>query len=567
MSKISAVRTYLRDYIPTSFLAWRHGYTKKHLFGDLSSGISIGIIALPLAMAFAISSGVSPEKGLFTAIVAGFITSLIGGSRLQIAGPTGAFVVVIYGVVQRHGYEGLAVATLLAGLLLIIMGLLRFGVVLKYIPYPVIIGFTTGIAVVLFSAQVKDFLGLSIESMPPNFITKWTLYFKNVSTYKFISIGSATATLLIIIGCRRFFPRAPAALIAIGSVTLAAIFFDLPLETIEGRYGAIARTLPLPHFPTIELDKIVGLLPDVFVIAMLAGIESLLSAVIADGMAGTRHHSNSELVGQGIANIASIFFGGIPSTGAIARTTANVQLGAKSPLSGIIHALTVFFLMFFFAPLAGQIPLAALAAVLVMVAWNMSELPHFKQIIQGPKDEALICLLTFTLTLLFDLTVAVQVGVVLAAFLFIKRMGDATRIEAHRGSVSLKEKEDDILIYEVKGPLFFVVASQLHDLNVQIEKKPPRIFILYLSAMPVIDATAIRALKALAFHLKQREIQFLLAGVHDELARYLKRHSLLETIDENRLFSTLEAAIAHGGKLNLAPKKPEGMGEFIHVSF
>lgn len=542
MAWLSALKVYFHDYLPMSLIAWREGYSRKKFISDLTAGATVGVIALPLAMAFAISSGVAPEKGLFTAVIAGFLISLLGGSRHQIGGPTGAFVVVIYSIVERHGYEGLALATLLAGLLLILFALFRAGSLLKYIPYPVIIGFTTGIALVLFTGQMKDFFGLPLGGLPPDFIGKWTLYFKEASHFDSVALGLALATLFVLIAVRKFAPRLPAALIGLVLATLVVGLADLPLETIEGRYGPISGGLPHISWPHFPWSKCIELIPDILTIAMLAGIESLLSAVVADGMTGKRHRSNSELLGQGIANVASILFGGIPATGAIARTTANVQLGAKSPLSGMVHALTVLILMLIFAPLAGKVPLAALSAVLVMVAWNMSERAHFIEILKKGREEAVICLVTFFLTLLFDLTVAIQVGVVLGALLFMRQMGRKARLEVvSKTAAGEQSASDEVVIFEVEGPLFFAVAHELSKKYAEKSHPHLKAFILSLEDVPLIDSTGMHAISDMARHFRARKVHFFLSGISGERAEIFKRYRF----DSGAIFEGLEGATSH----------------------
>lgn len=403
-----------KEFIPKSIECWREGYTKELFLNDLFAGVSVGVIALPLALAFAIASGVMPEQGLFTAIVAGFLISLLGGSRVQIGGPTGAFVVVVYAVIQRHGYDGLVLATLIAALLMIIMGLVRFGALLKYIPQSVIIGFTTGIAIVIVSSQIKDFFGLKIDRMPADFIEKCLIFCRFAHTWNMWAVAIAFLTLTALFILRRYFPRLPTVIIVISLATFFTYAFELPIETVKSKFGELPRTLPTPALPYVSWDLFKAVLPDALTIAMLGAIESLLSAVVADGMTGRKHRSNLELIAQGFANIAAAIFNGIPATGAIARTTANIKMGAKTPLAGMVHAVTLILLMLFLAPLAGIIPLAALAGVLLFVAWNMAELPHFITIVQGEKGDAIILLITFLLTVLVDLAAAVQVGVFLA---------------------------------------------------------------------------------------------------------------------------------------------------------
>lgn len=557
------------EFTPKSLICLREGYSWNYFVHDLFAGVSVGIIALPLALAFAIASGVSPEKGLFTAIVAGFLISLLGGSRVQIGGPTGAFVVVIYAVIQRHGYDGLVLATLVGAVLMILMGIARFGILLKFIPYPVTTGFTTGIAVVIFSSQVKDFFGLQIDNVPPDFLDKCKIFCSTAHTWNIWSFIVAFFTLLFIFLQRHFYPKAPGAIIAVSLATLAAQFFDLPLTTIASKFGEIPRILPSPALPVFSYDLLQAVFPDAITIALLGAIESLLSAVVADGMTGHKHKSNCELVAQGFANIGSIIFGGIPATGAIARTTANIRLGAKTPVSGMIHAVTLLLLMIFLAPLAGKIPLAALSGVLMFIAWNMSELPHFINILKGQKGDAAVLLITFLLTVLIDLAVAVQVGVILAAVIFLKRMTDKTTIEACK--ILLRENESpelqkddtplrtdipsDVVIFEIRGPFFYSVADLLEEALIRLEEQP-RVFILRLNKTPLVDATGIQALKSFNKKCHQKDILFLISGLDKHLEALFKQSGLAELIGHQHIFKDIDSAIHYATKrtpLKLAP--------------
>lgn len=552
-----------QDYIPKSFFCFKEGYSKQYFFNDLFAGISVGVIALPLALAFAIGSGVLPERGLFTAIVAGFLISLLGGSRVQIGGPTGAFVIIVYATIQKHGYDGLAVATIIAGILMILMGIARFGVFLKFIPFPVTTGFTTGIALVIFTSQIKDFFGLQIDKVPPQFLEKCTLFCLQAGTWSKWTFCVASSTLVLIFVLRRYYPRLPGAIIAILLATSATYIFGLPLETIGSKFGEIPRVLPMPSFPAISYDLIKNVFPDAITIALLGAIESLLSAVVADGMTGHRHRSNCELVAQGLANLGSIIFGGIPATGAIARTSANIKMGAKTPLAGMIHAITLLLLMLLLAPLAAKIPLCALSAVLIYVAWNMSELGHFVEILRGQKSEALILLVTFLLTVLIDLSVAVQVGVVLAAFIFVKKMTDNTSVEVCRILIDENDHEapelrdseilfrkdipDEITVFEINGPFFYSVADLLSETLTRLDKTP-RFFILRMQKVPVVDATGIKALKEFQVKCKQKEITFLLSGLSEKVREKFKISSVEASIGKDHIFSDIDSALSYAKK-------------------
>lgn len=546
------------EFTPKSVICLKEGYSRKLFWGDLFAGMSVGIIALPLAIAFAIASGVAPERGLFTAIIAGFLISALGGSRVQIGGPTGAYVVLVYGVVQRHGYEGLALATLLAGVMLVAMGLTRCGIFLKFIPYPVTTGFTTGIAVLIFFSQLKDLFGLRLEGVPASFLEKCHVLCQAAPTWNGTAIAIGLGTLALISFLRYLSPRLPGAMIVIAIATALVSFLGLPVETISSQFGPIPRILPTPALPIFSTALLKAVFSDAMSIALLGAIESLLSAAVADGLAGTKHRSNIELVAQGIANIGSSLFGGIPATGAIARTTANVRMGGKTPIAGMIHALTLLLLMFFLAPWAGQIPLAALAGVLIFVAWNMSELSHFWDILRGSRGDALLLILTFLLTVLIDLTVAVQVGVGMAALLFLQRMTDKTTVTICQSLVEENEHEtaeihdadilfrddipSDVLVFEIRGPFFYTVADLLDEALIRVETTP-RVFILRVHRTPLIDATALQALRRFAITCKNRGILFLIADIDTEKRHLFARSGITAVMGQEHLFNRLEQAL------------------------
>lgn len=554
----------LQDYVPKFFLCLKEGYRKDYFLSDLFAGVSVGVIALPLALAFAIGSGVAPDRGLFTAIVAGFLISLLGGSRVQIGGPTGAFVVVVYTIIQKHGYEGLAVATIIAGLLMILMGMARFGVLLKFIPYPVTTGFTTGIALVIFISQIKDFFGLQIDHLSPHFLEKCKTFCLQAYTWNKWAFIVASGTLLFIFIVRHYFPRLPGAILAIILATSVSYFFNLPIETIESKFGELPRVLPTPHMPSFSYEMIKTMFPDAITIAILGAIESLLSAVVADGMTGHRHRSNCELVAQGFANIGSIIFGGIPATGAIARTTANIKMGAKTPVAGMIHAVTLLLLMLIFAPLAAKIPLGALSAVLIFVAWNMSELGHFIEILYGQKSEALILIVTFLLTVLIDLSVAVQVGVLLAAIMFVKKMTDNTSVEVcrillHENAHEAPELHDaeilfrkdipeNVEVYEINGPFFYSVADQLNEALIQFEKTP-QVFILRMHKVPLVDTTGVRALKDFKTKCDKKGITLLISGASKKIEKVLKDAGIVSLIGKDQFFPNVNSALSYARAL------------------
>ncbi len=544
---------------PKLFKVLKEGYSARMFARDLFSGLTVGVVALPLAMAFAIASGTTPEKGLYTAIIAGFLISFLGGSNYQIGGPTGAFIVIIFNVIARHGFEGLLTATFIAGILLMLMGLARLGTVIKYIPYPVTTGFTTGIGLLIFSSQVKDFLGITTTTNPPEFIEKWQMIHENIASTNHAAVVAGFLTILIIIFIRKKFPAIPAAFSAVSAVTLLAMFGEMPLETIGSKFGSIPSMLPMPTMPSLSLASIRAVMPDAITIALLAGIESLLSAVVADGMTGDKHDSNTELTAQGIANVASVFFGGIPATGAIARTATNIKAGAVSPVSGIIHALTLFLFMIFLAPVAAKIPLASLAGVLIIVAFDMSELHRFAKLLKAPKSDAIVMLTTFGLTVLIDLTVAVQVGVLLAAVLFMKRMAEVTSIgtcdwlydrtgpdaeDEDLDSIRNKTVPDDVDVYEIHGPFFFGMADRLNDTIASIAVTP-RVLILRLRHVPAIDATGLNALAALQEKCHKKGVRLILSGIQPRghLFAALEKYGLAASIRYENITDNIDEAL------------------------
>lgn len=518
-----------QEFIPKSYLCLKR-YTAAIFKKDLMAGITVGIVSLPLAMAFAMASGVEPEKGLFTAVIAGFLIALLGGSRVQIGGPTGAFVVVVYGVVQRHGYDGLVTATIMAGVLLILMGLFRLGTFIKYIPHPLTVGFTTGIAVIVFSAQIRDLLGLQMQHVPVHFLAKWESYFQAASTYHVLTTILGLSTLGFIIVLRRFFPKIPWGIAGIVLATFISWAFDLDVPTVGSRFGALPSHLPTPHFH-FDLSRVFELLPDAITIALLAGIESLLSAVIADAATGGRHKPNCELVAQGIANLGAVMFGGIPATAAIARTATNIKTGAQTPVAGMLHAVVLFVLLLTCSSVVLHIPLASLAAILVVVAWNMSELPHFLRLIKTPGGDVAILFTAFFLTILIDLTVAVGAGVILAAFLFMKRMSDVK----HVLSLDQRILEQGVEVYQVQGPFFFGVTDRLKDLMHQHLPSPPALFILRMGQVPLLDATALQTLRELHERYAHHQARLVLTEVRPEVASLLQKYGLGHLMEKSPL--------------------------------
>jgi SulP family sulfate permease len=528
-------------------------YSKKQFYKDLLAGIIVGIVALPLAIAFAIASGVSPEKGIYTAIIAGFIISALGGSRVQIGGPTGAFIVIVYGIVQQYGMAGLTIATLMAGVMLILMGIAKLGSIIKFIPYPLVVGFTTGIALIIFSAQVKDFLGLQMGTVPADFIEKWISYGRHLHSVNWYAFAIASGTVVIIRLWPRITHRIPGSLIAIIAGTLVVYYFHLPVETIGQRFGSIPSSLPAPVFPSIDFATIKNLMQPAFTIALLAGIESLLSAVVADGMTGGNHRSNMELVAQGAGNIFSALFGGIPATGAIARTATNIRNGAGTPVAGMVHALTLLIIVLFAGKLAAWIPMPVLAGILVIVAYNMSELKNFRAILKGPRSDMLVLLATFLLTVLIDLTVAIEIGMLLAVLLFMRKMIQFSNVkniladEPGFGDTDnqriLSDLPGQVEIFEINGPLFFGAAYKFKDAIRQIERRP-QVLIIRMRQVPVIDATGIKTIEEIYRDAKSHNTRIILAEVNSEqVMAELKTARLLFAIGKANVTTSFAKAI------------------------
>lgn len=547
--------TTLRDYTPRQFRA------------DLQAGVIVGIVALPLSIAFAIASGVSPEKGLYTAIIAGFIVSALGGSRVQIGGPTGAFVVIVYGIVQRYGPDGLTVATIMAGLILIAIGLARLGGVIKFIPYPVTIGFTAGIAVVIFSTQVKELLGMQLAEVPAEFFGRWAAYFGNLGSIDLATTIVAAGSLLILVAWPRVSRTIPAPFVAVMAATIAVRLMDLPVETIGSRFGAIDASLPRPVFPRVNEAMIVSLVGPAFTIAMLAAIESLLSAVVADGMIGSRHRSNMELVAQGTANVIAPLFGGIPATGAIARTATNIKHGGRTPVAGLVHSVTLLLITLFFGRWAALIPLACLGAILTVVAYHMSDWRTVRAELRGERSDALVLLATFILTVTVDLTVAIAVGMVLAAILFMKRMAETTSVAAistslreayqEQGEAAAAERHArvprDVEVYDINGPFFFGAAEKFRDALSQVGKRP-RALILDMENVPVIDSTGLRALTAVVEQSRKQGTRVLLADLAPETRERIADSPLGRSFGPGELDLTFDQALFALGPTAEMPK-------------
>jgi sulfate permease, SulP family len=545
--------------VPKLFTALR-SYDRSQFVADLIAGVIVGIVALPLAIAFAIASGVPPERGLYTAIIAGFLISLLGGSRVQIGGPTGAFVVIVYGIVQQYGIDGLLLANLMAGGMLVVFGIARLGAVIKFIPHPLVVGFTSGIAIIIFSSQVKDFLGLEMTTVPAGFIEKWRALAANLGTIDPWAVGVSLLALAIILTWSRFWPRVsgrvPGPFVALIATTMLAAVFDLPVETIGSRFGGIHAGLPAPVLPHVTMAQAAALVGPAFTIAMLAAVESLLSAVVADGMIGGRHRSNMELVAQGVANIASPLFGGIPATGAIARTATNVKNGGRTPIAGMVHALTLLLITLFFGRWAALIPMATLAAILVVVAYHMSEWRTFRSVLRSPRSDVLVLLTTFLLTVLVDLTVAIEVGMVLAAFLFMKRMAEVTNVTSitreliepggpsadESGALFRRKVPPGVDVYEINGPFFFGAAEAFKNAVGQVAQKP-RVLIIRMRHVPAMDATGLHALKGLIEQARRDRTRVILAEVHAQPMMALARSDILDALGEANLAGTLDEAL------------------------
>ena len=546
---------------------------KNQLGREITSGILVGIVALPLAIAFAIASGVSPEKGLISAVIGGFIISFLGGSRVQIGGPTGAFIVILYGIVAKYGVNGLMIATMMAGIILVIMGISQLGSLIKFIPYPVIVGFTSGIAIIIFSSQVKDFLGLNIARVPPDFIDKWVAYGKAISTFDPNTLIIGMTALVIIIFWPRISKKIPGPLVAILVTTAAVQLLHLHVDTIASRFGDISASIPAPSLPVFDFATVKSLIVPATTIAMLGAIEALLSAVVADGMIGSRHKSNMELVAQGIANIVSPIFGGIPVTGAIARTATNIKNGGRTPISGIVHSITLLLIMLIFGSWAKLIPMPTLAAILIIVSWNMSEHHVFRQLLKSPRSDVSVLLITFGLTVLFDLTIAIEVGMMLSVILFMNRMAGLTNVGVVTGE--LKDEDVDetadpntilsrsippgVEVFEISGPFFFGAASKFKDAMHIIEKNPA-IRIIRMRKVMSIDATGLNSMKELLADCNKSGTTLILSGVHVQPLFAMQQYGLADEIGEDNLFGNIDDALDRARELLGLPKqgRPEG---------
>ena len=553
------------EFKPKLFLALKN-YSKELFMADLMAGIIVGIVALPLAIAFGIASGVSPEKGIITAIIAGFIISMMGGSKVQIGGPTGAFIVIVYGIIQQYGEAGLIVATLMAGVLLILLGVFKLGAIIKFIPYPIIVGFTSGIAVTIFTTQIADIFGLSFggEKLPGDFIGKWIMYFNHFDTINWWNTIVSIASIIIIAMTPKFSKKIPGSLIAIIAITLLVYVLKTyvgvdSIDTIGDRFSIKAQ-LPGAEVPTLNWEAMKGLLPAAITIAVLGAIESLLSATVADGVIGDKHDSNTELIAQGTANIITPLFGGIPATGAIARTMTNINNGGKTPVAGLIHAVVLFLILLFLMPLAQYIPMACLAGVLVVVSYNMSEWRTFRALLKNPKSDITVLLITFFLTVIFDLTVAIEVGLVIACLLFMRRVAETTEISVITDEINPNEEldiavnEENLIIpqgvevYEINGPYFFGIANKFEEQMVQLGDRP-KVRIIRMRKVPFIDSTGIHNLTNLCKMSKKERVTIVLSGVNEKVHHVLEKSGFYELLGEENICENINVAIDRANQI------------------
>jgi sulfate permease, SulP family len=548
------ILSHISDVFHPKILTTIKDYNRKTFMSDLVAGIIVGIVALPLAIAFGIASGVSPEKGLITAVVAGFLISALGGSRVQIGGPTGAFIVIVYGIVEQFGVEGLIVATIMAGFMLVGMGILQLGTIIKFMPYPIVVGFTSGIAVVIFSSQIKDLFGITADgNVPADFIEKWGYYFSHFGSVNYYALALGVFTVLVSVYWPRVNKKVPGTLIALLATTAVVTIFKLPVETIGSRFGEIPNSFQSPQFPLISFDTFRLLLAPAFTIAILGAIESLLSAMVADGATGGKHRSNTELIGQGIANIITPLFGGIPATGAIARTMTNIRNGGKTPVAGIVHALVLLLILLFFGKWAKLIPMSTLAGILVVVSYNMSEWRSFKNLFRNDKSEVAVLLTTFFLTVVIDLTVAIQFGLLLAVLLFLKRVIETSDVE-----ILNKEVEDDetefadgaeqlaipqgVEVFEIRGAFFFGIANKFEEAERNLTTQPI-IRIIRLRRVPFIDSTGLNNLKSFILRSTGKGITVVLSGAAPEVLNVLEKNRIDSLVGAGNVCPDITAAL------------------------
>lgn len=540
-----------KEFIPKLFSLLKEGISRETITKDALSGIIVGIVALPLAIAFAIASGVSPEKGILTAIIAGIVISAFGGSRVQIGGPTGAFIVIVYGIVQQYGTDGLTIATFMAGFIIIGFGVARLGNLLKYIPYSLIVGFTSGIALIIFSSQINDFFGLHITNVPADFIDKWAVYFANIHKVNGYAIAIAVATIFTTLYFQKLVKKIPGSIVAILLSTIVVLVFDLPVDTIESNFGTIPNKIGLPHIPNVTFETIKALIQPAFAIAILGSIESLLSAVVSDSMIGGKHRSNIELVAQGAANVFSSLFGGIPATGAIARTATNVKNGGRTPIAGIVHALVLLAIMLLVAPYAKLIPMSCLAGILMVVAYHMSEWKQFRSILKGNRMDIIILLTTFFLTVIFDLVIAIEIGIVLASFIFMKRMSEAVNIQGfssegttgeHLFEEELLNIPKGVILYEINGPLFFGAAKQFQEtiINTHVQ---PKVIIIRMRYVPLIDATGYQSIKEIIKTYRAKNIKVVISGISPTLKKDFEKNELFLFLEKEQVVEEITTAL------------------------
>lgn len=535
-------------FYPKFFSVLKKGYTKKQFTKDLFSGIIVGIVALPLAIAFAVASGVSPEKGIVTAIIAGFLISLLGGSRVQIGGPTGAFVIIISGIVAQYGLDGLMISTMLAGVFMIMFGLLKLGSLLRFIPHPLVVGFTSGIALTIFSTQIKDALGLDIANTPAAFIDKWAVYFQSLGTINYWALGITLVTIAISLVVNKLTTKIPGSFVAILLVTAVVAIFDIPVTTIESMFGEIKGSFAL-SIPEIHWENFSHYLQPAITIALLGSIESLLSAVVADGMIGSHHRSNTELIAEGIANVVTPLFGGIPATGAIARTATNIKNGGRTPVAGIVHAITLLLIMLCLGNYAKLIPMSCLAGILIVVAYNMSEWRSFRSILRGSAYDIIILLVTFFLTVLVDLTVAIEIGIVLAALMFMKRMADnGEAVLMNDLDTNTIEDYDDIPegigIYEISGPFFFGAAKKFSEV-LKVRRDANKILIIRMRHVPFMDETGERNFLEAIKSLQGENKKIILSGVQPNVRKSLDKCRISFLVGKGNIHDNFNAALAH----------------------
>ncbi len=540
-------------------------YNRKTFMADLMAGVIVGIVALPLAIAFGIASGVSPEKGIITAIVAGFIVSVFGGSRVQIGGPTGAFIIIIYGIIQQYGMQGLTIATIMAGVFLVLFGVLRLGTIIKYIPYPIVVGFTSGIAVTIFTNQVKDLFGLTMAEVPSDFVEKWIAYAHDFTTLDGWTTLIGIVSVVVIAVTPRFSKKIPGSLVAIILMTIVALLLKhyagvTSIETIGDRFS-INSALPEAQMPALSWETVKGLVPPALTIAILGAIESLLSATVADGVIGHRHDSNTELVGQGIANLVSPLFGGIPATGAIARTMTNINNGGRTPVAGIVHAVVLLLIFLFLMPLAQYIPMACLAGVLVVVSYGMCGWRSFAMLMKNPKSDVTVLLITFFLTILFDLTVAIEVGLVIACLLFMRRMAETTDVKVIMDEIDPEDDTDvklennehltipkGVEVYEINGPYFFGAGNRFEEVMASFGSRP-KVRVIRMRKVPFVDSTGIHNLTNLCLMSQKEGIQIVLSGVNPKVHAVLEHAGFYRIVGEKNICSHINLALARAKEI------------------